>query len=185
MNTLSKSLVVTMLFITHLSKPHVQEQTPIKKHIGIETIHTLCKSIHAQITHDTDASFKPDLIIGLSRGGLIPLGFLAGEQMFNNRNVRILSVTSYSDEKQQSGLKLIFPLFEEELAYLQQFKSVLVVDDLVDSGKSLNWATKVLHEALPQATIKTAVLFYKKSSIVMPDYYAAQADEWLVFPWEK
>lgn len=63
--------------------------------------------------------------------------------------------------------------------------SFLVIDDLTDSGDSLAFAITKLRALRPEATIKTAVLFYKKHSQIIPDYYVEETDQWVVFTWEK
>jgi len=149
-----------------------------KTYVSIEKIASMCSIVYQKIQND---KFAPELIIGISRGGLIPLGFLAGEQMFNNRTTRIISIRSYDDEGTQKKLNLIFPIHTEEL---KKFKSILVVDDIADSGKTLDYVITVLKNDLPTSTIKTATLFYKKRSVIQPDYYVEETRDWVVFPWE-
>lgn len=155
-----------------------------KQYVSIDTVKTMCQALHQQATQTSDA-FIPDLIIGLSRGGLIPLGYLASENMFNNRNVTTIGLASYWDAGKRSALKLLCPFTQADIDYLQQFPNILVVDDLVDSGKTLDFVLTLLKQYAPDATIKTAVLFYKKSSIIKPDYYVEETADWIVFPWES
>lgn len=58
-------------------------------------------------------------------------------------------------------------------------ESVLVVDDIVDTGHSM--------KNFVEMGYKTCSLHYKKSSIVRPLIYAQIADEdtWLIYPWER
>lgn len=166
----------------------ISETMTIKKRsVTIETIHAMCHDIYAHIVDNRSCpSWEPECLVGLSRGGLVPLGFLAGETMFNNRNVTTISIASYSDEGQQSSLELIFPISEVQLEHLKKCKSLLIVDDIADSGKTLAWVTCMLKTALPHADIRTATLFYKEaSSIFKPDYYVEVTEDWIVFPWEK
>src|SRR3989304_2951772 len=79
---------------------------PGKKHVDMETIERMCVSVHQQVKKD---GFKPDLLVGLSRGGLVPLGYLAGEKMFNNRNTRTINLASYDDGGKQSEIRLLVP----------------------------------------------------------------------------
>lgn len=150
-----------------------------KVKVTLQDIKSMCSTLHTNIVAD---NFVPDVIIGLSRGGLMPLSFLAGEANFNNRNTRIINIQSYNDNRSQETLQLTFPIHTQDL---QHFSSILIVDDLVDSGNSLDFVLKALKGRLPNATIKTAVLFYKKSSKIMPDYFVEETSDWIVFPWEK
>ncbi len=71
--------------------------------VPMESIISMCKRLHEQISKDT---FNPDLLIGIARGGLIPLGFLSGEANFNNRNTRTINLQSYTDEGKKTSLPL-------------------------------------------------------------------------------
>lgn len=184
MNTHSLTIVT---FLTCSSLLAISAESEVKKElVSMKNIQTMCKALYTQIVVDPNCpKFEPELIIGLTRGGLIPLGILAGEPLFNNRNVKTIAVTSYSDSGQQTALKPLFALSDIELEDLKRFKSILIVDDLVDSGKSLAWVTTLLREKLPDATIKTAALFYKERSFFKPDYYVEKTTSWIVFPWEE
>lgn len=148
-----------------------------KTFVSAEKIMAMCSTVYQKVRAD---EFIPDLLIGISRGGVVPLGFLAGEQMFNNRTTRIINTQSYDGNKQES-LKLLFSIHTEEFA---PFTSILVIDDIADSGKTLNYVVPLLKQALPNAIIKTATLFYKKRSVFTPDYYVEETEDWIVFPWE-
>ena len=64
---------------------------------------------------------------------------------------------------------------------------VLLVDDMVDSGHTL----EAVHRELPQrfahiAAIRTAVLWYKACSVIKPDYYVSYLPDnpWIHQPFE-
>lgn len=160
-----------------------EESAVSKRYIDTQTVKAMCKFVYEHAIH-AESPFHPELIIGLSRGGLIPLGFLAGDSMFNNRHVKTISVASYSDHGKQGKLLVLESWGHEDFEYLKRFNSILIVDDLVDSGRSLSFVLKMIQEHAPHATIKTAALFYKTCSIIKPDYYAQETTDWIVFPWE-
>ena len=63
------------------------------------------------------------------------------------------------------------------IPYGTDYGNVLVVDDICDSGKTLQ-----------QLEHKTAVLHYKPhTSIIEPTFYACKfkSDDWIVYPWEN
>lgn len=175
---------MAMCSLVNISCMHAMEEKlttsdPQKKYVDIQKIESMCETVYQKIKAD---NFKPELLIGLARGGLIPLGFLAGDRMLNNRNVRIMNVQSYNDNGQQSDIHLSFPIHLEEFA---QYNSILVMDDLADSGGTLNFVLNLLKDCCSNIQIKTAVLFYKQRSTFKPDYFAEEAtNEWIVFPWE-
>lgn len=150
-----------------------------RMNINHDHIEKMCYQLYERVKKD---NFAPDLIIGLSRGGLVPLGYMAGEKMFNIRNTITITVKSYEQDK-QGKIDLVLPVHFEDI---KKYKSILVVDDIVDSGATIKFVTGMLKEALPTNTIKTAALFYKPMrSVIKPDYYVTATDEWIVFPWEK
>ena len=64
---------------------------------------------------------------------------------------------------------------------------VLVVDDMVDSGHTLEMVVKELPQRFPHITdIRTAVVWYKAHSVFKPDYYVAYLPEnpWIQQPFE-
>ena len=64
---------------------------------------------------------------------------------------------------------------------------VLVVDDMVDSGHTLQMVVKELPQRFPHVTdIRTAVVWYKARSVFKPDYYVAYLPDnpWIQQPFE-
>jgi hypoxanthine phosphoribosyltransferase len=150
-----------------------------KTHVPFKRIEEMCSIMHQQIQAD---GFEPDLLISIARGGCFPGDILASELMFNNRYKVTVNVASYDHSNQQRELKLLLPVHTEDY---KDFKSILVVDDIADTGDTLKFVTELLKKDLTSGTIKTAVLFYKLKSKVKPDYYVEETEDWIVFPWEK
>ena len=167
------------IFSLLLSSSIMSMEPDIKKTcVDLEKIKSMCLGIYQQAQGD---NFKPDLLVGIARGGLIPLGLLAGEPMLNNRNIVTISTESYNDAGQQLAIKLRVPI---DLSPYQNAKSVLLIDDIADSGETIHFVHGLLEQCLRNAAIKTAVLFYKKKSKIKPDYYVEETTDWIVFPWE-
>ncbi|MCK4357835.1 MAG: phosphoribosyltransferase domain-containing protein [Candidatus Cloacimonetes bacterium] len=128
------------------------------------------------------AQEKFDLVVGISRGGLIPA--LLMSQTWDV-SLDIIVTSSYNKENQQMQLKIGKPSY---LCFpdINKDSKILIVDDLVDSGKTMQ-AVVDLYRKKGFKNIKTAVLIYKRSSEFDPDYFAAGADEdtWIKFPYEK
>jgi hypothetical protein len=61
-------------------------------------------------------------------------------------------------------------------------KLVLLVEDVLETGKSLEVAKNYLD--LQGATVKTAALYVLSSSTLKPDYYLGVCEEVPLFPWE-
>lgn len=62
-------------------------------------------------------------------------------------------------------------------------RKVLIVDDVIDTGKSMSIAVEIAKLG-GAYSVKTAALVVKPWSILEPDYYAMKSDKWIVFPWE-
>jgi xanthine phosphoribosyltransferase len=121
-------------------------------------------------------SYAPDTIIAIARGGMM-LGQMLGYGL-NVRNVQTVHMESYDGDAQRDRVE-VFGTCD-----FSRSKRVLIVDDIADSGKTLEALVNSLdgHEGV---TIKTAVIFYKKGSVVAPDYKLHEATEWINFFWEQ
>jgi hypothetical protein len=63
-------------------------------------------------------------------------------------------------------------------------KTVLVIDDVTDTGKTMDVAISYLRSLNPRE-IRTAVLQHKVSSPYRPDYFGREEQEWrwIIYPW--
>lgn len=147
--------------------------------INLQTVEALSRRLHRIVEAD---DFVPDLLVGLSRGGLVPLAYLAGEACFNVQHILTLALCSY-EGTQQGALTLLMPITAKNIA---QFTNILIIDDLAETGATLIAAKQILQEQNTQATIKTAALYAKPMHAhLLPDYYVKNTNDWIVFPWEK
>ncbi len=125
-----------------------------------------------------DSGYCPDYIIAITRGGLVPavnLSDLLGVHDMGTLRVRHWSKTAEKDNKPSLTAGI-----DEDISG----KNILVVDDLTDTGGSL----KVAYEyvlGLNPLEVKTATLFHKVCSEIVPDYFAEQVDawKWIILPW--
>lgn len=118
---------------------------------------------------------KPDSIVAISRGGLTLAHFLS--IAWDIRRVYSISATSYYNGIQDRSLEIgAVPKIIE--------KDILVVDEIVDSGKSMSLVMQKLRDKNPNCDFKVATIFYKKSAIYEADYKIREAVEWIDFFWE-
>src|SRR4051812_24218369 len=109
---------ITILFITMFTwNSAILEAT--KEYLNYEQVATLCKELSTIIKAD---DYNPDLLIGLSRGGLLPLGILAGENQLNLRHVSVIALKSY-EGKQQGEMNIVMPIHLEDY---QKYTSILI-----------------------------------------------------------
>ena len=120
--------------------------------------------------------FEPDAIIPLARGGLT-MGHFLGERL-KIRDVCAVNTIHYNGDKKLDTLKVF------NLPDLKRFKKVVIVDDISDSGDSLEGVLKVIKNSYPDLIVKVATIFYKKTSKVIPDFKIKENKRWIVFFWE-
>ncbi|MCW3995234.1 MAG: phosphoribosyltransferase [Candidatus Bathyarchaeota archaeon] len=121
--------------------------------------------------------FKPDIIVGISRGGIIPSRIMI--DLLGTPRLAFLQIEFYVD----IGQSKLQPRLKEALTTKITGQNVLLIDDIADSGKSLKLAKDHLQQQGPRE-IKTATLYRKPQSIIIPDFYEKQTSNWVVFPWE-
>jgi uncharacterized protein len=122
-------------------------------------------------------SYRPDVIVSISRGGLISARILT--DLLETPELEILQIEFYTGIN-QTRLK---PTIKQPLNHNFAGKKTLIVDDITDSGESLKLAQTHLQE-LCAKEIKTATLFKKPFSTITPDFYEKQTSHWVVFPWD-
>jgi hypoxanthine phosphoribosyltransferase len=122
-----------------------------------------------------DSRWMPQFIVGIKRGGLVPAVSLSHKMHLP------LSVISC---QLRDGKEEFYPL---EIVDLPKDARLLVVDDICDSGKTLE---KVFYSLKKDfSDIKTCSLFHNIRQRFCSDYKARKIDRdyesgWIIFPWE-
>jgi len=113
-------------------------------------------------------------VVGVTRGGLVPAAIVARE--LDIRVVDTVSVKSYNHQTQAAPHVIKFP----QAALMGDGAGILIVDDLVDSGKTL----EVVRALYPRAHYAT--VYAKPSGKPMVDTYVTEVsqDTWIFFPWD-
>ncbi len=126
-----------------------------------------------------------DQIVCLAKGGLRIGDILC---RLYNKPLGILCTASYGGESNQTRGKI---KISEHLAMVGESlgNRILLVDDLVDSGISLQEATQWLNNYDHNQKIieiRSAVLWYKSCSRIKPDYYVEYLENnpWIHQPFE-
>lgn len=121
-----------------------------------------------------------DAMLAVTRGGLVPAGLIAYH--LGIRNILVAAVQFYTGVGRRAE-KPTFLQFPAD-PFLHG-KSILVVDDIWDSGKTIS-AVKGRVVAAGGNPI-TAVLHYKPEASLFvdtPHYYVETTNAWIVYPWE-
>jgi hypoxanthine phosphoribosyltransferase len=125
-----------------------------------------------------ESKFKPDVIVGVSRGGWPPARIMS--DLLNNPNLANMKVEFYKD----IGVRSKSPRITQPVTSDVQNKKVLVVDDVADSGQSLRAVRNHLRRKGTEE-IRVCTIYYKPHSIYIPDYFAKRTSSWIIFPWER
>jgi hypoxanthine phosphoribosyltransferase len=129
------------------------------------------------------SNWQFDHIVCLAKGGLRVGDILC---RLYDKPLAVLSTASYGGENnQQRGVIK----FSEHLSTIAPIGDrILLVDDLVDSGVSLSESINWLKTKHPDkiTEIRTAVIWYKSTSIKTPDYYVEYLpnNPWIHQPFE-
>jgi xanthine phosphoribosyltransferase len=119
-----------------------------------------------------------EAIVCITRGGLVPAAIVARE--LNVRIIETISIASYHDYKNQGELKVLKGIAAEVTSMRGQGKGVLIVDDLVDTGKT----ARVVRDILPAAHFAT--VYAKPMGRPMVDTFITEVSQttWIYFPWD-
>ena len=134
---------------------------------------SLCKSLAQKIIED---KFKPDIILGISRGGWVPARYVC--EYLGTGSIASIGVKSYEVPGKKKK-----PVITEKAGIDIKDKQVLIVEDIVDTSDTIKALKKYLSQLKP-AKIKFASLHCKPRAKVKPDYYADKTGLWVVYPWE-
>lgn len=145
-----------------------------KKILTWERFGTCCRELARQIA---DSGFEPEVLIAVARGGMLPgggLSYALGVKLTDAINVEF-----YTDVHETlPDPVLLAPMLDTDSI---EGKRVLVVDDVVDSGRTLALVLDLLTNVGAQP--RSAVVYAKPTTVVEPDYVWARTDKWIVFPW--
>lgn len=160
-----------------------------KKYYDYIKIHEMVNNISFQMYKD---GWRPDYIVGLTRGGLIPAVIMSNTLDIPMHTLKV----NLRDHVEGSESNL----WMSEDAF--NGKNILIVDDINDTGATLNWIKKDWQDScLPNDerwltvwgnNVRIAVLIDNLSSGLCGkvDYTAkeinkAEDDVWIVYPWER
>ena len=121
---------------------------------------------------------KFDYLLCIGSGGLI-----LGKLISDSKGIPLAAIIAESYEKgeqkkkevQISNIASVNPLYGR----------ILVVDDLADSGDTLQKVLDHLKKLKMITELKIAVTFTKPWSKVKPHFFAEETDAWIIFPYEK
>ena len=163
-----------------------------KQYYGYDDIHRMVTNISLQMYKD---NWRPDYIVGLTRGGLVPAVIMSNLLDIPMHTLKV----NLRDHVEGSESNLW--MSEDAFGYNAEPKNILIVDDINDTGATLDWIKQDWPSScLPNDpkwlnvwgnNVRIAVLIDNLSSNFSGrvDYSAeeinkAEEDVWIVYPWE-
>jgi hypothetical protein len=119
----------------------------------------------------------PDMVLSIARGGLIvggALGYALGV-----KNTYTMNVEFYTGVDERLEVPRILPPAPDFVDLHDA--TVLVADDVADTGLTLASVQEFC--AGKVGRVRTAVIYAKPRSVVVPDYAWGHTDRWISFPW--
>lgn len=113
-------------------------------------------------------------IVAITRGGMAPAMIVARE--LDIRIVETISIKSY-DHQSQSDAQI---LKEPSESLMKDGEGIIIIDDLVDSGKTLD----VVRKSYPKAHYATVYAKAKGRPLVDTFITEVSQDTWIFFPWD-
>jgi xanthine phosphoribosyltransferase len=118
-------------------------------------------------------------IVCITRGGLVPAAIVSRE--LEIRLIETVCVASYHDYKSQGDLAVLKGVAADVLASGgEDGGGILIVDDLVDTGRT----AAIVRKMLPKAHFAT--VYAKPMGRPMVDTFVTEVsqDTWIYFPWD-
>lgn len=144
-------------------------------HVSWDQIHRDSRALAWRLDKQgpgTDGAWRA--VVAITRGGMAPAMIVARE--LDIRTVDTISVKSYDHQDQSEARVLKAP----DAGLMGDGAGILIVDDLVDSGKTL----ELVRELYPNAHFAT--VYAKAKGRPMVDTFVTEVsqDTWIFFPWD-
>ena len=143
-------------------------------HISWDQIHRDSRALAWRLDKQGPDGGKWRAVVAITRGGLAPAMIIARE--LDIRVVDTISVKSYNHQAQTEAKVLKAPQPE----MMGDGEGILIIDDLVDTGKTLD----LVRRLYPKAHFAT--VYAKPQGRPMVDTYITEVsqDTWIFFPWD-
>ncbi|UXD21916.1 phosphoribosyl transferase [Ignicoccus pacificus DSM 13166] len=128
-----------------------------------------------------DSGYRPDVIIAIARGGLVPARLLVDYMnVIDMLSIKVEHWIETGSHQEEAVIK-----YETKDVDLSG-KKVLIVDDICDTGKSLVVARDFVKKYWNPDEIRLATLQYiEPVAQIKPDYYVDLVKDWTwyMYPW--
>ena len=143
-------------------------------HVSWDQIHRDARALAWRLDGQGPDNGAWKAVVAITRGGMAPAMIVSRE--LDIRTVDTISVKSYDNQSQTAAQVLKAP----DAALMGDGTGILIVDDLVDTGKTL----ALVREMYPKAHFAT--VYAKPKGRGMVDTYITEVsqDTWIFFPWD-
>jgi uncharacterized protein len=121
--------------------------------------------------------YRPDIVLGIARGGLLVAGALG--YALGIKNTFTMNVEFYTGIDERLPMPMILPPVPDLVDFHET--RVLVADDVADTGETLKLVKRFCAEKV--AEVRCAVLYEKPRSVVRCEYVWRRTESWITFPW--
>lgn len=143
-----------------------------------QSVFSLCNSLKDKIK-------RPDIIICIANGGIIPAAILSKLcRVYRTYNI---GIKSYDQSNNQ---RLAQMYYEPSISHEDKSQRVLIIDDILDTGNTFKYVESYLHQRgfydLTFASLHFKQLHQAEQYVPENFVYAQTCDEttWIVYPWE-
>ncbi|NBR89725.1 MAG: xanthine phosphoribosyltransferase [Rhodobacteraceae bacterium] len=143
-------------------------------HVSWDQIHRDARALAWRLQGQGPDEGNWRAVVAITRGGMAPAMIVARE--LDIRTVDTISVKSYNHQNQTEARVLKAP----DAAMMGNGEGILVVDDLVDSGKTL----ELVRSLYPKAHFATVYAKPKGKPQVHTYITEVSQDTWIFFPWD-
>lgn len=151
-----------------------RKDSPIEEKYSWEKIAEESELLASKISDN----YNPEIALVIACGGWIPGRII---KKFIKIPFYSIGCTNYDENDNKQGQVEFYQMVGIEKI---KGKKVIIIDEVCDSGKTLEAVTKRIEE-MGAASIRTAVLHKKSSSLFNPDYAIKDVGEnWIIYPWE-
>ena len=131
-------------------------ETPEREILTYELFGTAARELATTIAQD---GFRPDAIIGIARGGLTLAGALG--YALNVKMLGSLNVEFYTGVESRRAEPVVLPPTLDQASL--EGKSILLVDDVADSGRTLALVLQLLEAG--GGEVRTVCLYAKPQTV--------------------
>ncbi|MEL6170444.1 MAG: xanthine phosphoribosyltransferase [Pseudomonadota bacterium] len=153
----------------------MQDRLPHEKgfHVSWDQLHRDARALAWRLQGETPKDGWR-AVVAITRGGMAPAMIVARE--LDIRAVDTVSVKSYDHQTQSEPVVIKSP----DADLVGDGTGVLIVDDLVDTGRTL----EIVCAAMPKAHVATVYAKPKGRGLVQTFVTEVSQDTWIFFPWD-